>query len=163
HHKGGSAGDRPVHVRLGSEVDHQLMAGDDGLQQRRVADVTADEVQPGTARDGFEVRHGARVGELVQDGHAGILEAAIAARQHRADVVRADESGAAGYQDLHELICTLLWSPRIRRCALGTLGAGVTSTSCPMSDASIRRTPSIDAPRSTIEYSISLSTMAQPS
>src|SRR6185437_3603231 len=61
-----------------------------------------------------------------------------------------------------ELICTLLWSPSTRRCALGTLGAGVTSTWCPMREASMRRTPRIDAPARTMEYSISLSAITQP-
>ena len=49
------------------------------------------------------------------------------------------------------------------RWALGTRGAGVTSTARPMMDASIRLTPLIDAPRSTMEYSISLSVMAHSS
>jgi hypothetical protein len=46
---------------------------------------------------------------------------------------------------------------------LGTRGAGVTSTSCPMMDASIRLTPRMDAPRNTMEYSISQSAMTQSS
>ena len=42
-------------------------------------------------------------------------------------------------------------------------GAGVTSTSRPMSEASIRRTPLIEESRSTMEYSISLSSIGQSS
>ncbi len=43
----------------------------------------------------------------------------------------------------------------------GTRGAGVTWTSRPIMDASMRRTPSMVAPLSTMEYSISLSAMVQ--
>ena len=49
------------------------------------------------------------------------------------------------------------------RWTLESRGAGVTSTPRPMIDASIRRAPLINAPRSTIEYSISLSSIVQSS
>ena len=39
----GCAVDGPVDVSLGGEVDHDVMAGDDRGEQRRVADVAADE------------------------------------------------------------------------------------------------------------------------
>src|SRR6185437_16476479 len=104
-----------------------------------------------------------RIGQLVQHSHAGITKTWIAAGQQRTYIMRADEASATGYQNPHELICTLLWSPRTSRWALGTRGAGVTSTSWPMIDASIRRTPRIDALRRTMEYSISQSSMVQSS
>ncbi len=65
------------------------------------------------------------MGQFVEHGHPCRTETAIATAQQRPDVMRADEPGAASCQNSHELICTLLWSPRISRCALGTLSAGV--------------------------------------
>ena len=60
-----------------------------------------------------------------------------------------------------ELSWTLLWAPRMSRWARGTRGAGVTSTSWLMRDASILRAPRMEAPRRTMEYSISLSLISQ--
>ncbi len=102
------ARDGPVHMGLGGEVEHRVMAGHDRAEQRLVADVTVHEAQPRMLRDRVQVGQVARVGQLVQDGDVSLLEARVAAGEHGPDIVRADEPGAAGNQDPHELICTLL-------------------------------------------------------
>ena len=106
--KSAAPGDRPVDMRLGGEVDHGVVTGKYGPEQRGVADVALDELEPRAAGDGLEVSQVSRVGQLVQYGDAGLAEARVAAGQERAYVVRADEACSAGYQDPHELICTLL-------------------------------------------------------
>ena len=79
----------------------RVMPRHNGPEQRRVADVAANELHARAPRDRLTVRQDTRIGQLVQDSHARILETAIAAREHRADVVRADEPGATDYQDPH--------------------------------------------------------------
>ena len=59
----------------------------------------ADEVQ--TRVGGGKVVAVAGIGELVQYGDPGVLVARVSAVQQGADVVRADEAGAAGDQDPH--------------------------------------------------------------
>jgi hypothetical protein len=96
------------HVRLGGEVEHRVVPGQQRREQRGVADVTLDEAQPRVAGDRIQVGQVAGVGELVQDRDPGLLVARITAGEHGPDVMGADEPGPAGYQDPHELICTLL-------------------------------------------------------
>ena len=78
----------------------------------RSGDVAANEGEAGRLRrvraDRREVRLGAGVGQLVQDGDPG----AVAPRQHVPDVAGADEPGTAGHQ-------------KVRRSGLGAHRVGV--------------------------------------
>jgi hypothetical protein len=56
---------------------------------------------------------------------------------------------------------TLLWSPSINRCARGIAVDGDTSTSLPISESSMRLTPTIVVDSSTIECSTSVRSMRQ--
>jgi len=69
------------------------VAGDDRGEQLGVADVAVHELVP--ARHRLEVGEVAGVGELVEHGHG------VARGDPGARVVRADESGPAGDEDLH--------------------------------------------------------------
>src|SRR6202034_3053120 len=60
HDELGRAGDRPVDVRLGGEVDHRVVAGQHLGQLCRVADVTLDERVPRVVLDRGEVGEVAR-------------------------------------------------------------------------------------------------------
>jgi hypothetical protein len=84
------------------------MARDHGSEQRNVTDVTMHEGQTCVIFYAAEIGEVACVAELIEDGDPDWLASWIPARQQRADVMRPNESGSAGYQDLHELICTLL-------------------------------------------------------
>ena len=89
--------DRAVHVALGREVDHPV----DGVfrEQRAhgvvVADVASDEGVVGGVLDVAEVGEVARIGQQVEvdDPVVGVF------RDEQPHDVRADESGAAGYED----------------------------------------------------------------
>ena len=89
--------DRTVHVALGREVDHAV----DGVfrEQRAhgvvVADVAPDEGIVGGVFDVAEVGEVARIGQQVEvdDSIVGVF------RDEQPHDVRADESGAAGYED----------------------------------------------------------------
>ena len=91
---------RPVHVRLGREVDHHVMAGHHLIQDRTVADVPLDERVAGVLRDSSKIRQVAGVGELVEHPHALDLDTQAAIEQ-APHVVRADEAGSAGDEVLH--------------------------------------------------------------
>ena len=91
-------------MRLGGEVDHGVVARKDGSEQRGIADVALYEMELRAAGYWLQVGQVPGVGQLVQHGDAGILEAWVTASQERAYVVRADETCSAGYQDPHELI-----------------------------------------------------------
>ena len=97
-------GDGVVVVALCGVVHDRVVAGDDPIEQLRVADVTDDELDPvlGQPRDVLGV---AGVGQLVQDGHVhvGVV------LDHVMHEVAADEAAAArdddvlGFKDLrHE-------------------------------------------------------------
>ena len=88
-------GDRVVVVRLGGVVHDGVVARDEALEQLGVADVAHHELHPilGQAGDVLRV---ARVGELVEDGHAHVR----VLRRHVAHEVRADEAAAAGHDDV---------------------------------------------------------------
>ena len=97
-------GDGVVVVALGGVVHDRVVAGDDPIEQLRVADVTDDELDPvlGQPRDVLGV---AGVGQLVQDGdvYLGVVV------DHVVHEVAADEAAAArdddilGFKDLrHE-------------------------------------------------------------
>ena len=88
-------GDGVVVVALGGVVDDRVVAGDDPIEQLRVADVTDDELDPvlGQPRDVLGV---AGVGQLVQDGDVDV-------RVVVHDVVHevaADEAAAARDDDV---------------------------------------------------------------
>ena len=104
--------DRPVHVRLGREVDHHVMARHHLIQDRTFADVALDERVAGVLRNSGEIREIAGIGELVEHGHACSLgtQAAIEQATH---VVRADEAGSAGDEISHARIL----GTRVRRQA----------------------------------------------
>ena len=74
-------------MRLGGEVDHRIMAGNDLAEERSVTDITMHEGEPRAARDRLHVSQVARIGQLVQDGHLGLLEPRVAAGQHGPDIV----------------------------------------------------------------------------
>ena len=90
-------GDGVVVVALGGVVHDGVVARDDAVQQRGVADVAHDELDPilGQARDVLGV---AGVGQLVQDGHvhAGVVV------HHVVHEVAADEAAAARDDDVLE-------------------------------------------------------------
>ena len=95
--------DRAIHVSLRREIDHDIVAGHDLVQDRAVADVALDEGIARILRDGGQVRQVAGVGELVEHGHAGNLgtEAAI---EQTAHIVRADEARSPSDQVSHPRI-----------------------------------------------------------
>ena len=88
-------GDGVVVVALGGVVHDRVVAGDDPIEQLRVADVADDELDPvlGQPRDVLGV---AGVGQLVQDGdvHAGVVVHDVV---HE---VAADEAAAARDDDV---------------------------------------------------------------
>ena len=88
-------GDGVVVVALGGVVHDRVVAGDDPIEQLRVADVTDDELDPvlGQPRDVLGV---ARVGQLVQDGdvYLGVV------LHHVVHEVAADEAAAARDDDV---------------------------------------------------------------
>ena len=88
-------GDGVVVVALGGVVHDRVVAGDDPIEQLRVADVTDDELDPilGQARDVLGV---AGVGQLVQDGHVDVRVVV----DHVMDEVAADEAAAARDDDV---------------------------------------------------------------
>ncbi len=88
-------GDGVVVVALGGVVHYRVVARDDAVQQRGVADVAHDELHAvgGQARDVLGV---AGVGQLVQDGdvHLGVVV------DHVVHEVAADEAAAASDDDI---------------------------------------------------------------
>ena len=88
-------GDGVVVVALCGVVHDRVVAGDDPIEQLRVADVTDDELDPvlGQPRDVLGV---AGVGQLVQDGHVHPRVVV----DHVVDEVAADEAAAARYDDV---------------------------------------------------------------
>ena len=97
-------GDGVVVVALGGVVNDGVVAGDNAVQQLRVADVAHDELDAVSRQPG-DVLGVAGVGQLVQDGHVhpGVVV------DHVVHEVAADEAAAArdddvlGFEDLrHE-------------------------------------------------------------
>ena len=88
-------GDGVVVVALCGVVHDRVVAGDDPIEQLRVADVTDDELDPvlGQPRDVLGV---AGVGQLVQDGHVD----ARVVLHHVVHEVAADEAAAARDDDV---------------------------------------------------------------
>ena len=91
-------GDGVVVVGLRGVVDHGVVAGDDALEQRPVADVAHHELDPPGVQP-RDVLRVARVGELVEHGdmHLRVLA------RHPAHEVRPDEAAAAGDDDVFGL------------------------------------------------------------
>ena len=94
-------------MRLGGEVDHRVVAGHEVVDEVHIADVTLDETVPRGVRNRRQVRQCPGVCQLVQNGDlcAGRLRVGIG--ELLAHVVRADEPGSAGDQDLHDV--PLFW------------------------------------------------------
>jgi len=90
--------DRAVDVRLGGEVDDRVDALHRFAHHRRVLDPALDQ-----CRALRQVLAPAGVGELVEDDDL-VLGAGDA------DVGRADETGGAGHQELHEVSSPLRWA-----------------------------------------------------
>src|SRR5205823_10251159 len=97
------AEDRTVHMRLRGEVHHQVHPAHDVRHKGGVADVAADEPQPGVVGHRRQVRFVARVGELVQHDDLGVAHGRIGTAEHLPDVVRSDEACPTGYEDAHVL------------------------------------------------------------
>src|SRR6185503_4407451 len=99
----GGTGDRPVHVRLGGEVDQHVVTGHRGVQFGSAADVAADEPEPRAVGNRLQVGQVPGGGELVEDGDFGSGEGRVTVVDQLSDVVRADESSTAGneYTDGH--------------------------------------------------------------
>ncbi len=87
--------DGVVVVALGGVVHDGVVAGDDAVQQPRVADVADDELDPILGQPG-DVLGVAGVGQLVQDGdvHLGVVV------DHVVHEVAADEAAAASDDDI---------------------------------------------------------------
>ncbi len=64
--------DRPIDMRLGSEVDDRVLVDHQLVDERGVGNITLDEpvavARPGLRVEPFQVGQGAGVGELVEDG-----------------------------------------------------------------------------------------------
>ena len=88
-------GDGVVVVALGGVVHDRVVAGDQPVQQLRVADVAHDELHAvgGQARDVLGV---AGIGQLVQDGHVHVGVVV----HHVVHEVASDEAAAAGDDDI---------------------------------------------------------------
>ena len=86
------------------------------LERARVADVALDEPVARAVVDVAQRREVARVRERVVDG-----DLVVGVGEDVPDVVRADEAGAAGDEDLHGRYSSSMreWSPSIRRLAWG--------------------------------------------
>ena len=96
-------GDGVVVVALGGVVHDGIVAGDDAVQQLRVADVAHDELRAVGGQTG-DVLGVAGVGQLVQDGHVhlGVVV------DHVVHEVAADEAAAARDDDVlggERLLC----------------------------------------------------------
>ena len=93
--EGLGVGDGVVVVALCGVVHDRVVAGDDPIEQLRVADVTDDELDPvlGQPRDVLGV---AGVGQLVQDGHVD----ARVVLHHVVHEVAADEAATARDDDV---------------------------------------------------------------
>src|SRR2546423_15451981 len=138
------------------------MAGHEVGQHPPVAVVAMHDREPAVSGDRRRVALVPGVRELVEHGDALDVEV-VATGQQRPDIVRADEPGAARDEDHHELICTSLLSPSTIRCARCTVVAASSRTCRPISEPSMRDSPSITESASTIEYAISLERTTQRS
>ena len=101
-------GDRPVHVRLGGEVHHLIVPGQQRVREVLVADIALDEPEAVACAHGLEVGQVASVGELVKHRDADVTWAVRP--EEGAHIMRADEARAPSYKDpaCHVEICTLL-------------------------------------------------------
>ncbi len=87
-------GDGVVVVALGGVVDDRVVAGDDPIEQLRVADVAHDELHAVGGQPG-DVLGVAGVGQLVQDGDVDVRMVV----DHVVHEVAANEAAAARYDD----------------------------------------------------------------
>ena len=88
---------RAIDVRLGREVHDDVRGSDERPGDRRIGDVTLDELVPGVVDRALQVLQPAGVGELVERGHAPVG----VRRQRMAHEVGPNEPGAAGDQHVH--------------------------------------------------------------
>ncbi len=94
--KGVRRHDRTVHVALGGEVDHHVVALHGGPHRVAVTDVALHEPVAGIFGHVPQVVEVSRVGEGVED-----RDRVVAACQDVVNVVGADEPGPAGHEQLH--------------------------------------------------------------
>ena len=66
--------DRPAHMRFSGEVDHGVVARKDRPEQGGIADIALHEPESRAVADWREIGQ-ARIGQLVQHGHAGLRQA----------------------------------------------------------------------------------------
>ena len=118
-------GDGVVVVALGGVVHDGVVARDDAVQQRGVADVAHDELNAVRGQPG-DVLGVAGVGQLVQDGHVhlGVVV------HHVVHEVAADEAAAArdddvpGLEELFRHICISHWIGLVLARAVDDLAGG---------------------------------------
>ena len=123
--EGLGVGDGVVVVALGGVVDDRVVAGDDLIEQRSIADVAHDELDPilGQAGDVLGV---AGVGQLVQDGNVylGVVV------DHVMHEVAADEAAAArdddvpGFEELFRHVSISHWIGLVLARAVDDLAGG---------------------------------------
>src|SRR6266702_3913807 len=91
--------DRAVHVRLGGEVHHHVVAGQDLGEQARITDVALQEPVVGFCLQVGDAGAGTGIGQLVEVGDFGVRVGG----QQVPHVVGADEAGTTGHEEPHSL------------------------------------------------------------
>ena len=118
-------GDGVVVVALGGVVDDRVVAGDQPVQQLRVADVAHDELHAVGGQPG-DVLGVAGVGQLVQDGDVDVRVVV----HHVVDEVAADEAAAArdddvpGLEELFRHVSISHWVGLVLARAVDDLAGG---------------------------------------
>src|SRR5690606_31379344 len=93
--------DRSIHMRLGGEVDDQIVSRKHLIQGLGVTDVTFDDTQAGVASHRIEILEVGRVGHLVVDRDTGWLIPLQPTRECHTNVGGPDEARPSRYEDLH--------------------------------------------------------------
>ena len=106
--EGAGVDEGAVDVRLGGDVDDGVGLGDEGVDEVRIGDVTADEPVAGIVQDAVEVGKGAGIGQQVER-HDHVLRVAC---EDVTNVGAADESGTAGDENAHRASPPTGWSER---------------------------------------------------
>ena len=136
--------DRPVHVRLGGEIEHRrrLPPIEERRHRRPIGDVALDEGELRMVVDVAQALEAACIGQLVEDDHAD-----VAAGEGVSDEVRTDETGAAG-DDPGVVHATYSGDPRDTRAGqtAAPVSAGRVDGSYARYGASQRSTTSIATP-----------------
>ena len=88
-------------------MHNRIHARQQRVEQAQIADIPVHELVTGRVGDRREILEVARVGEGIEHDHFGTFEARIGVLKGAANEVRADETGAAGYEYFHEEHCFL--------------------------------------------------------